>query len=118
MNCRTVRMMAIAIAVCFLAATVQTATAAMDFPHGWVVAVNLPVPAAGKDPGVPGSIQILGVDQQQHTYPLADKITVLIPKEAAGDLTSGVKLDDWIGCVVEDGKVTVITNMLQIKKPK
>jgi len=121
MNCRTVKIVAIAIGVCFVAATASNALAAKDkAKHGVVVSVTAPVEASGKTPASPGSIKIkvfankADKDGTETSYDLSDSVSVTVDGDP-GKL-SDIAANDKIGFVLTDGKVSKI--MKGHKKPK
>ena len=123
MNCRTVRMMAIAIGLCVVTASAGNALAAKDkAQHGSVSAITLPKDAAGTTAAVPGTIEITTVDkttkaETKTSYPLSDSVSVTVNGDP--DKLENIAVGDKIGFKLdEDKKVSVITKGHKKKAPK
>jgi hypothetical protein len=121
MNHRTVKLLAIAVGLCFIAAVATNAWADDSNPkpkpktlQGTIEAITQPVAAAGTSPAVAGSLKVKDKDGNETTYQFADTVTVKIKGEDGklSDLKEGdkirFKLDD-------DGKVASI---MHGRKPK
>ncbi len=119
MNCRTVRMMAIAIGVCVITATASHALAAKDKgKHGVVVSISadsLTVTETDKKAGTTAN----------NTYPISDSVSFTIdgaPVDGkfADVVKDKTKIDvgDKITFKLADGKVSVIAKGHKKKAPK
>jgi hypothetical protein len=120
MNCRTVRMMAIAIGLCVITATASNAFAKEKPKHGSVSAITQPVATAGTTSAVAGSIEITETDkatkaETKTTYPLSDSVSVTV-KGDPGKL-SDIAVGDKISFTITDGKVSTIKKGRAPKKP-
>jgi hypothetical protein len=119
MNHRTVKLLAIAVGLCFIAAVATNALADDTKPkpkmlHGTIEAITQPVAAAGTSPAVAGSIKIKDRDGNETTYQFADTVAVKINGED-GKL-SDIKEKDRIGFKLDDdGK---IVRIMKGHKPK
>lgn len=123
MNCRTVRMLAIAIGMCVVTATASNAMAAKNKGmHGTVSAITKPQDAKGSTAAVVGSIEITTIDkttkaETKTSYPLSDSVSVTI--DGNPDKIDNIAVGDKIGFKLDENKkVSVIMKGHKKKAPK
>ena len=100
MNCRTIKLMAVAIALCAMSAMVSQAVAADKAKghHGTIVSMTAPAPAKDKAAAVAGSIKVTETDangaETTTSYDLGDNVEIMIKGETGNleDLKEGDKI--------------------------
>lgn len=118
MNCRTVKLMAVAIALCAISAMASHAVAAdkAKTKYGSIVSITAPVAASGKTAATPGSIKIKDKDGTETSYEISDSVTVKVKGEDAKleDLKEGDKIRFTL---TDDGKIATINKGRKKKAP-
>lgn len=119
MNCRSLKIVAVAVAFCVVSAVASNALAAKEKGHhGVVKSVTEAVEAKGTSPAVAGTIKVMETDKTgtstTTTYDLSDSVSVQVNGEPAK--LSDLKEGDKIGFTLSDNKIATIKKGHKAKK--